>query len=509
MQGLLLQGLLLLAGGSRLKVHAATEDLCYWIEEGHSWKNGLKATLNVQLDKDYEDWQVKFLYDTDVVNLEAWKGDVASLSQREFTITSRCYNNKLFACQVLSFGYVLRHFPEDEPNFDLQLNNATVPLCNDTNSSPVAPATTPPCPYEGMLEGTLHCSLWQELKSFQDRDATTSAPNGVSLGPGVSPSGDTGTAPNGTPLGPGVSPNGSPSQAPTFKTPCMYEEHSTNSSTLCNLWCQILVYRSGECLPLGSCPYAGQVSETLLCDLWEEIELVSSSTATPSPDLSSLLGSALGSSAGVPYSSCPYITDANPLTACQLWCELRDVSSGQDCIGAPVCPYENATSPYDSQLCDLWRQLEGLKLGNATVPPSLEKVTCHFETSPSYSTELCDLWCEVQQLGEAKECGPACPHQFDPEYVKACQYYDQLNLLQAANNAGASSILEDLITDGLYMGQSSGSGGAVSCVDASNPTSADLLCNLWCDIQEFYGQSCMTVWTTTTTTTAAPGFAGL
>merc|ERR1712015_166087 len=214
MQGLLLQGLLLLAGGSRLKVHAATEDLCYWIEEGHSWKNGLKATLNVQLDKDYEDWQVKFLYDTDVVNLEAWKGDVASLSQREFTITSRCYNNKLFACQVLSFGYVLRHFPEDEPNFDLQLNNATVPLCNDTNSSLAAPATTPPCPYEGMLEGTLHCSLWQELKSFQDRDATTSAPNGVSLGPGVSPSGDTGTAPNGTPLGPGVSPNGSPVTPP-------------------------------------------------------------------------------------------------------------------------------------------------------------------------------------------------------------------------------------------------------------------------------------------------------
>merc|ERR1711974_383310 len=61
-----------------------------------------------------------------------------------------------------------------------------------------------------------------------------------------------------------------------------------------------------------------------------------------------------------------------------------------------------------------------------------------------------------------------------------------------------------------FMGESSGSGGAVSCIDASNPTSADLLCNLWCDIQEFYGQSCMTVWTTTTTKTAAPpGFGGL
>ena len=63
----------------------------------------MKSTLNIQLDKDYEDWevrnilktkseklsQVKFLYDTDVVNLEAWKGDVASLSQREYTVSSK------------------------------------------------------------------------------------------------------------------------------------------------------------------------------------------------------------------------------------------------------------------------------------------------------------------------------------------------------------------------------------------------------------------------------------
>ena len=63
----------------------------------------MKSTLNIQLNKDYEDWevrntlktkskrlsQVKFLYDTDVVNLEAWKGDVASLSQREYTVSSK------------------------------------------------------------------------------------------------------------------------------------------------------------------------------------------------------------------------------------------------------------------------------------------------------------------------------------------------------------------------------------------------------------------------------------
>ena len=40
-------------------------------------------------DKIKKLFQVKFLYDTDVVNLEAWKGDVASLSQREYTVSSK------------------------------------------------------------------------------------------------------------------------------------------------------------------------------------------------------------------------------------------------------------------------------------------------------------------------------------------------------------------------------------------------------------------------------------
>ena len=113
----------LLIGGSRLNVvNAAIEDLCYWIDEGHSWINGQKATLNVQLDKDYEDWEVKFVYDTEVVNLEAWKGDVSALSQTTFIVKSRCYNNHLYACQILSFGFLIRHFPEDDPSFLLYLN---------------------------------------------------------------------------------------------------------------------------------------------------------------------------------------------------------------------------------------------------------------------------------------------------------------------------------------------------------------------------------------------------
>ena len=376
----------------------------------------------------------------------------------------RCYNNKLFACQILSFGYVLRHFPEDDPTFTLQLNNVSVPLCSNISAGP----TSIPCPYEGMLEGALHCSLWEELTSFQDRDAALASA-------AAAPNGNPGTAPNGVPLGPGVSPNGSPT-APTFQTSCMYEEHPTNSSTLCTLWCQILPYKSGECLPLGSCPYMGQVSEPLLCDLWEEIQLATSSSSTPSTDLGSLLGSALGSAAGGPYSSCPYLTDPNPLTACQLWCELRDVSSGQDCLDAPVCPYENATDPYDGQLCNLWMELEGLKLNNNTQPTSpLDQITCHYETSTEYSNELCNLWCEIQTLSRAKECTQACIYQFDPEHVKACNYLEQLTNLEVAANGGSAD-LSQLIVEGLYKG--AGSGGTVTCIDENNPTSEDLLCFL-------------------------------
>ena len=28
--------------------------LCYYVDPGHAWNNGLKATLNIQLDQDYQ-----------------------------------------------------------------------------------------------------------------------------------------------------------------------------------------------------------------------------------------------------------------------------------------------------------------------------------------------------------------------------------------------------------------------------------------------------------------------
>ena len=94
----------------------------------------------------------------------------------------------------------------------------------------------------------------------------------------------------------------------------------------------------------------------------------------------------------IPYTECPYIADANSVTACLLWCELREASLNETCTDAPVCPYENSTTPYDSQLCDLWTELEGLKIsGTSNTMLPQENVTCPYLEENLYSSELCSL----------------------------------------------------------------------------------------------------------------------
>lgn len=38
-------------------------ELCYWIDQSNTWCTGEKATINIKLDKDYDDWNVTFAYD--------------------------------------------------------------------------------------------------------------------------------------------------------------------------------------------------------------------------------------------------------------------------------------------------------------------------------------------------------------------------------------------------------------------------------------------------------------
>ena len=214
-----------------------------------------------------------------------------------------------------------------------------------------------PCPYEGMIDGELFCQLWNELNEKSEealQEALAVNPTGTfSVGP--------------TP-------------SPTYAVSCIYDDNPTNATGLCDLWCQIIAYDGGQCIEEGECPYLLQVSEPLLCSLWNEIQLANTVSvgSTPSSNYTDLIGPGTADSNNeIPYTECPYITDPNSVTACLLWCELREASMNETCTDAPICPYENSTTPYDAQLCDLWTELEGLKIaGTSNTMLPQENVTC-------------------------------------------------------------------------------------------------------------------------------------
>ena len=92
----------------------------------------------------------------------------------------------------------MRHFPDSDPNATIYLNGVLVPLCEEE------------CPYLGMPEETLACQLWSELNNLtMTDDGMTTA---------VTP-------------------------APTYTVQCEYADHPTNSTELCELWCNITAYQ--------------------------------------------------------------------------------------------------------------------------------------------------------------------------------------------------------------------------------------------------------------------------
>ena len=187
----------------------------------------------------------------------------------------------------------------------------------------------------GISNGILYCELWTELNNVLNESSQTTSSSGTSLAP-MTPT-------------------------PTYTITCKYEDYP-NGTSLCNLYCQIVAFDGGLCLNSNECPYLLQISETLLCDLWNEIQLANTSSvgSTQSPDFQTLIGNATASNGAIEYTECPYVTDANSFTACSLWCELRLTSMGEICSDAPICPYENYTMPTNTELCNLWFELQGL-----------------------------------------------------------------------------------------------------------------------------------------------------
>ena len=239
-----------------------------------------------------------------------------------------------------------------------------------------------------------------------------------------------------------------PTPTPTYTLNCDYETYP-NSSALCNLYCQILAYQGGICIDETECPYKLQVSEDLLCDLWDEIKLANTSSlgSTQSVDYSALIGSASGTNGAVAYSDCPHINDPNSFTACSLWCDLREAAMGQICTDSPICPYENFTSPLNEELCKLWLELQGLTTNpssptspsttptaatpsapssspsasisntpstSQTTTDPQEEVTCPY-LDEIYSAELCALWCQIQNIRYNKVCVTPCPYEGMPD----------------------------------------------------------------------------------------------
>jgi hypothetical protein len=70
--------------------------------------------------------------------------------------------------------------------------------------------------------------------------------------------------------------------------------------------------------------------------------------------------------------------------------------------------------------------------------------------------------------------------------------YTYLTQLQATSSGGSSmtSALSQLVASNLFRGSGSGSGYYVNCLYSSDPTSANLLCYLYCMIQSYYGLQC-------------------
>ena len=218
------------------------------------------------------------------------------------------------------------------------------------------------------------------------------------------------------------------------------------------------------------CPYEGFDSSTILCDLWKE-ENECTASGTPSET--------------VPYTSCPYLNESDSNLACKLWCDTQLECNGKECSGAPICPYENFTTPYDEIACNLWAQLNDAS-GSSELGSEEEFVTCIYLDSPSYSMELCDLWCQLYALKYGKTCAnvtletpypvnitstttpsPPCPYLGMANEQVLCDLWEQINAAEAS-------------------GLSPGGSGTVPYDDCpyKDQPNGILACELWCQLQE-------------------------
>ena len=245
------------------------------------------------------------------------------------------------------------------------------------------------------------------------------------------------------------------------KVICQYENDTTSATSLCDLWCKIQPFKGNDCIV---CPddYKNDAKAEILCDLHEELTLTAQDNDLPVSNSTTKV-------------VCEYENDETSAEKlCNIWCEIEKYS-GNECI---ICPEDYIGDPKEELLCDLNEELV-LKQNTATTPVSTDDLTpvpCKYANDDTSSDKLCSVWCDIQLL-DGKEC-INCPDQYlqDPEKQELCSLHETLTLL--AHNKS----LDDVMPLDL---------DPVVCKYKENPTSADSLCNLWCQIQQYNGQSCI------------------
>ena len=225
----------------------------------------------------------------------------------------------------------------------------------------VQTATQEPCPqqYQSHTQSELLCQLWAELESLQEGEGGEAGLLPVTV----------------TPLTP---------------TDCLYSNHSEGADLLCELHCQVQLYKGFQCAPLCPQVYRENTENDLLCQLWSELqELKDNESMSQLTSLKPV--------------ECPHEDSLSGDLICTLWCEIITYE-GSQCLDCPQL-YRNDSE--SELLCDLWTELQMtnflIDTGDLIASSSLQNMTCKFSNHPQSSENLCDVWCEIQ-LGMGSEC---------------------------------------------------------------------------------------------------------
>ena len=232
-------------------------------------------------------------------------------------------------------------------------------------------------------------------------------------------------------------------------TVCPFINNPTSSTSLCELWCTIQTFKGGKCI--DPCPdkYRDHPDETLLCDLWDELQ-IQATEYEEDPTLTTTDNQP---------TTCLYHDHSSSEDLCDLWCQVQ-AYKGSECAktttGAtitttsPPCPSLYTSRQEVELLCILWTTLSELESSLGAAPQSgsgFLPVPCEHRNNSEDATLLCDLWCKIQ-LYENKTCiDQNCPLEYfgDDEEILLCDLRSNLTNLQinSASEEGMPSHHDD------------------------------------------------------------------